>query len=87
MKAEIYTRADCGHCVRAKKLLDHNKIEYKEYVISLGYDEEPLTENVQYVTKEQLKERVPHAKTIPQIFLDGNYIGGADELMEFFSKK
>ena len=35
-------------------------------------------------TREQLLESVPSAKTVPQIFLDGNYIGGFTELRKYF---
>ena len=37
-------------------------------------------------TKEQLLEAVPTARTLPQIFLDDNYIGGFAELKKHFEK-
>jgi glutaredoxin 3 len=37
-------------------------------------------------TKEQLLEAVPTARTLPQIFLDDNYIGGFTELKKHFEK-
>ena len=37
-------------------------------------------------TKEQLLESVPTARTLPQIFLDDNYIGGFQELKKHFEK-
>jgi glutaredoxin-related protein len=36
--------------------------------------------------REQLLESVPNAKTVPQIFLDGEYIGGHDDLVKHFEK-
>ena len=38
-------------------------------------------EKVEYF-KEMLLTEVPHAKTVPQIFEDGKYIGGYNELVE-----
>jgi glutaredoxin 3 len=37
-------------------------------------------------TKQQLLEAVPTARTLPQIFLDDNYIGGFQELKRHFEK-
>lgn len=86
MKAEIYTKENCPYCVRAKELLAIKKIEYREFIISPGYDEKPLTETQQYVTKDQLLEKAPNARTVPQIWLEGSYIGGYTELAAFFKK-
>ena len=35
-------------------------------------------------TKEELLESVPTARTVPQIFLDGKYVGGFDDLRQHF---
>lgn len=74
MKAEIYTKEVCPHCVRAKKYLEKNNVEYVEIDAVANID--------------ALKSRVLDAsgrlpKTVPQIFIDGGYIGGADELESF----
>jgi glutaredoxin 3 len=60
----------------AKNLLRSNGVEYEERNISEG----PWT-------KEQLLEAVPHARTLPQIILDGNLIGGYDQLKKHFESK
>lgn len=86
MKAEIYTKTSCPYCVRAKNLFNEKGIEYVEYIISPGFGEKALAENQQYVTREALLERAPGAKTVPQIWLEGNYIGGYTELHSFFNK-
>jgi glutaredoxin len=74
MKAEIWSKDNCPYCVRAKALLENKGVDYEERVI--GVD----------ATREQLLERVPHARTVPQIWLDGNHIGGYTELAQFYSK-
>jgi glutaredoxin 3 len=86
MKAEIYTKSNCSYCVKAKALLEEKGIEYQEYIISVGFGESSIRGNQFYVTKAQLLEKAPHAKTVPQIWLEGNYIGGYTELHSFFSK-
>lgn len=87
MHAEIYTKPNCPYCVRAKALFNEKGITYKEYIISPGFGEKPLSENQVYVTRETLLEKIPAAKTVPQIWLEGSYIGGYTELDAFFSKK
>ena len=74
MKATIWTKSNCPYCVQAKALLEQQGIEYEERKIGSGY------------TKENLLESVPHAKTVPQIFLDGELVGGFAELKARFSK-
>lgn len=86
MKAEIYTKPSCPYCVRAKNLFRDKGVSYIEYIISPGFDESPLAENQRYVTRDMLLEKAPHAKTVPQIWLEGNYIGGYTELSEFFGR-
>ena len=74
MKATIWTKSNCPYCVQAKTLLEQQGIEFEERKIGSGY------------TKEDLLESVPHAKTVPQIFLDGELVGGFTELKTRFSK-
>jgi len=75
MKATVWSKNQCPYCVMAKNLLRSNGVEYEERNISEG----PWT-------KEQLLEAVPHASTMPQIILDGNLIGGYDQLNKYFDK-
>lgn len=68
-KVEIYTKLYCGYCYRAKKLLEDKGVEFTEYDITLGGPK-----------KAELAERKPNAFTVPQIFIDGQAIGGSDDL-------
>ena len=72
MKAIVWSRDNCTFCVQAKALLTQKGIEFEERNISADY------------TKDQLLEAVPGAQTIPQIFLDGEYVGGFKELRARF---
>ena len=68
MKAVVWSKNQCPFCVQAKALLESQGIEFEERNVSADW------------TKEQLLEAVPTARTLPQIFLDDNYIGGFTEL-------
>ena len=69
MKAVVWSKDACPYCVQAKSLLESRGIEYEERNIMQGI-----------WTKEQLLEAVPTARTMPQIFLDEEYVGGFNEL-------
>ena len=73
MKAVVWSKYNCPYCDQAKALLKQKNIEFEERNISQGD-----------WTKEQLLEAVPTARTLPQIFLDDNYIGGFTELRKHF---
>ena len=73
MKAVVWSKNQCPFCDQAKKLLGSKGIEFEERNVSTDW------------TKEQLLEAVPTARTLPQIFLDDNYIGGFTELRKHLS--
>jgi len=73
-KAIVWSKNNCPFCVQAKSLLKLKNIEFEERNIS-----------AETWTKEQLLEAVPTARTLPQIFLDDNYIGGFTELRKHLS--
>ena len=68
MKAVVWSKNQCPFCDQAKNLLKSKGVEFEERNVSTNW------------TKEQLLEAVPTARTLPQIFLDDNYIGGFTEL-------
>ena len=68
MKAIVWSKDQCPYCDQAKNLLKMKGIEFEERNINEEW------------TREQLLEAVPTARTLPQIFLDDNYIGGFTEL-------
>ena len=72
MKVVIWSRYHCAFCDQAKALLKSKDIPFEEKKIGDGY------------TKEELLESVPTARTVPQIFLDGKYVGGFDDLRQHF---
>ena len=72
--AVVWSKYHCPYCDQAKALLDLHGITYEERRIGDGY------------SREDLLESVPTAKTVPQIFLDGQLIGGYTELKKHFDK-
>ena len=72
-KAIVWSKNSCPFCVQAKNLLKLKGIEFEERNINEEW------------TRQQLLEAVPTARTLPQIFLDDNYIGGFTELRRHLS--
>jgi glutaredoxin 3 len=68
MKAIVWSKNQCPYCDQAKALLKMKGIEFEERNINKDY------------TREALLEAVPNARTVPQIFLDGELVGGFTEL-------
>jgi glutaredoxin 3 len=73
----IYSKPTCSYCNRAKRLLTELNLPFTEIEVDVG---QPKEQGKQYCTVEQLKERVPSAKTVPQIFEGDVLIGGYTEL-------
>ena len=68
-KVEIYTKAYCGYCFRAKRLLEDKGVDFVEHDITLGGPK-----------RAEMLERKPDAYTVPQIFINGRAVGGSDDL-------
>ncbi len=70
----LFTKPGCPHCARAKALLDESGHAYEEIV--LGRD----------ATARSLRA-VTGAATVPQVFVDGERVGGADELAHWLQER
>jgi len=68
-KVEIYTWQYCPFCMRAKSLLKKKNINFTEYKIDGDED-----------ARELMIERADGRRTLPQIFIDNDGIGGCDDL-------
>lgn len=68
-KVEIYTKWGCPFCLRAKALLDAKGVSYQEYDITLGGPK-----------RAEMLERVPDARTVPQILIADRAVGGCEDL-------
>jgi glutaredoxin 3 len=73
LQAEVWSQPNCPACTEAKKLL-----------LNKGY--EILTREIGFNTgfsKKDLFDKVPNARTIPQIFIGEQYVGGLTELKKY----
>lgn len=68
-KVEIYCTAQCPYCQQAKQLFDSKKVTYQEYRVDLD----------EHLRAEMLA-RSQGRKTVPQIFINHQAIGGCDDL-------
>ena len=73
-KAEVWSQTNCPACQEAKRILISYGIEYEECMIGAGT-----------YTKKDLIEKVPSARSVPQIFIGDEYIGGLPELKKRFA--
>ncbi|MBZ8182070.1 glutathione peroxidase [Oscillatoria salina] len=71
--AFIFSKEGCPYCLRAKKMLNEHNIGYEEILINKDYTPRTL-------------RAVSGAETTPQVFMNGELIGGSEELAEYFSK-
>lgn len=67
-KIEIYTTAVCPYCDRAKQLLKRKNAEYTEIRVDLDD-----------AKREEMVKR-SQRKSVPQIFINDQHIGGCDDL-------
>jgi glutaredoxin 3 len=65
---EVYSTQDCPWCVRAKTLLQSKGLDYEE--LDISSDTASALEMVERSGR----------RTVPQIFIEGESIGGFDEL-------
>lgn len=72
VNATIFTKEGCLHCQRAKELLTEAGIKYEEVTLSPS----SAIKTVKSMTG---------LSTVPQVYIDGKHIGGADELESHFS--
>lgn len=74
LSVTVFTKPGCAHCARAKKLLRDRRIGFEEVLLSKGVSTSTL-------------RAVSGRSSSPQVFIDGQAIGGADELEAFFETR
>ena len=71
MKIVIYTQDSCTYCNSAKREFETRGWKYTSH-------------NIKHPDNySNLKELLPDVKTVPQIWIDDEHIGGYDELLEW----
>lgn len=74
MTAVVWSKDNCPYCDQAKALLTQRGVAYEERKIGDGF------------TREELLEAVPNARTVPQIFINNQLIGGFTELRKYLEE-
>ena len=72
---DIYTTPYCPFCIRAKKLLSNKKVEFNEIDLSENPDK-----------FEEMLSKSNGARTVPQIFVNGEHIGDCDHIHDLDQK-
>lgn len=71
---ELYSRRDCRFCEAAKKILEWKNLEFKEYLI--GED----------ISRDDAKLKFPNSSLLPIVVIDGNIVGGYNDLLNYLSQ-
>jgi len=75
MKIEMYTQDLCGYCLLASKEFESRGWTY-------------VTHNIKHEENlNNLKELVPNVRTVPQIWIDDEHVGGYDDLSEWLKNR
>jgi glutaredoxin 3 len=69
-KIEVYSSLFCPYCARAKNLLKKKGAEFLEIDVDQNPEE-----------RFEMEKRAKGRTSVPQIFFDGELIGGSDELV------
>ena len=73
--ALLYTKDNCSYCIKAKSLLTLEQLSYEE--VTIGKD----------ITREEFISMYPNQKSVPLIFVNGEKIGGYNELLDYLNRR
>ena len=72
----IYGKANCSFCTQAKTLAETRSLKYEYKDVGISKD-----------TLNELMDRAPVAvKTVPQIFIGNDYVGGFNDLVRYIEE-
>ena len=71
MQVIIYSKDNCSNCLKAKKILS----KFNPKIIILDKD----------ISREEFFKKFPASKTVPQIIIDNNHIGGYEDLEKWLA--
>ena len=73
-KVEIYSKSNCSYCVMAMNFFESKNVDYEVY----STDDPNIF--------DEMMKRNPYARTLPQIFIDDELIGGYTDLIEKYTE-
>lgn len=76
MEIIVYSKENCGYCVKAKSLLKNLRLDYTEKKMEDFASVDALLEDIG-----------KKVRTMPQIKIDGILVGGYNQLVEYFTDK
>jgi len=78
MTITVYSKNNCVFCTKAKTLLKNLGLEYEEKSFEKDFDSDP---------SKLIEDIGKNVRTMPQIKIDGELIGGYNQLVEHFADK
>jgi glutaredoxin-like protein len=69
----VFSREGCPYCARAKGLLHDADIQFEELVLNRDFSESTI-------------RAVSGVSTVPQVFINGDHIGGSEELERYLNE-
>jgi glutaredoxin len=70
----IYGKTQCPFCEKAKALCETRELKYEYRTLDVDY------------TKEELLETFPGARTVPQIVVNGQKVGGYEQFTQYLEE-
>jgi glutaredoxin-like protein len=74
MDVTVFTREGCAYCVRAKGMLNDAGIDFEELVLNRDFQESTI-------------RAVSGRTTVPQVFINGEHVGGSEDLEAWISER
>lgn len=74
MTVIVWSKYQCPNCDKTKAVLDNHNIVFEERKIGDGW------------TREDLLEAIPDARSVPQVVINGNTVGGFDQLRTYIEQ-
>ena len=78
MTIVIYSKNNCQFCTKAKHMIKSLGLEYTEKSLEKDFDSDP---------SKMMEDIGKPVRTMPQIKIDGNLVGGYNQLVEHFADK
>lgn len=71
-KIEVFSQTNCPGCNQVKAVLNARQLVYAEFMI-----DDPVG-----VGRQELFNRLPAVRSVPQVFINGKHVGGLEELVK-----
>ena len=78
MTITIYSKNNCVYCTKAKALIKGLGLEYEEKSLEKDFGGDP---------SKLIEDIGKNVRAMPQIKIDGELIGGYNQLVEYFEKQ